>query len=645
MMPLPEDCSLPGGTPAWRHRLSTRILALTLGGLAIVLAMITGTLWLSWQLEGAGAAINDAGSLRMRANRVQIELIRASGTGRTETERLIAEQGRTLARLAAGDPSRPLFLPAEAGIQRQFALVERYWQGRMVPSARASLDTGHWQPYLANLTGFIDETNRLVTLIEQANERKSTLLRLSQGVLALVACMGSLAVAYLLYLWIILPLLRLQDGVRRMARHDFSVRLPVDSRDEFGELMQGFNTMADELEGLYRGLEARVTDKTQRLARQNHELSTLYGVLAFLNQPAEIEPLCRGFLSRVMQSFGAEGGSLRVLDAGGERLHLVVAEGLSPALASAAHCARVDACHCGQATRDGVVLVRTLGANPQGGEALPCAQAGFASLAAFRIGGVERTQGEFTLHFTGANPLTPAQTQLLTLLGQHLGVALENRRLSARARELAVSHERSLLAQGLHDSIAQGLNFIRMQVDLLKDARAADNQAEADEIVELIAGGADESYQDVRELLTNFRSKLGAGELVGGIREAAARFTRQSGVAVDLQLEDAGAPLSPEHQLQLLFIVQEALSNVRKHAGAGRVQLTLAGRGDLLLEIADDGDGFDAGEVSARGEGHIGLHIMRERAERIGARLEFDTRPGGGTRVRIQLPHAARQAA
>src|SRR5690606_14201190 len=106
----------------------------------------------------------------------------------------------------------------------------------------------------------------------------------------------ALPILYLLYLWIIHPVRRLQGGLQRMALREFGVRLPVDRRDEFGVLARGFNRMADELQELYTDLEARVAEKTAQLASQNEVLSALYDMAAFLNRPNDIEAVCRGFL-------------------------------------------------------------------------------------------------------------------------------------------------------------------------------------------------------------------------------------------------------------------------------------------------------------------------------------------------------------
>ena len=636
----------PDGLPPPRHRLSTRIIASSLAALVVVLSMISWTLWLSWQLEGAGAAINDTGSLRMRANRVAVELMRPQSGREVRSNEQIAEMDETISRLARGNPARPLFIPNDEAIRAQWHDVANYWQDIMKPAAQAALAQPDAAAYLQTLPEFVARADTLVRMIEQDNAGKTTALRLSQGVLAAIACAGTLAMIYLLYLWIIAPVLRLRDGLQRMADRDFSTRLPVESEDEFGALARGYNRMADELQDLYTGLETRVEQKTAQLAAQNREIGALYDMAAFLNQPNEIEAMCDGFLRRVMLQFDADGGSIRALDPQNEKLNLVVSVGLSDALVESEHCMKVDDCYCGVATRQaGVVVIQDFRHSPPDMD-LNCVRDGFASVAVFRIVTRDEVLGSYSLHFRQQRRLAPSDSQLLETLGQHLGVALDNRRLSAQARQLAVVQERGLVAQGLHDSLAQGLNFLNLQLQMLDAAVKRGDEDEVAEILPLLRTGVDESYQDVRELLNNFRSKLGQGDLQAAIESTVERFRRQTGIDIALRMDAGeGAPLPPDQQLQVLFILQEALSNVRKHSEASRVDVAVGNDRDFTLLIADNGQGYDPADVAARGEAHVGLHIMQERAARMRAVIKLDSRPGAGTRVALTLPGSERQAA
>ena len=168
---------------------------------------------------------------------------------------------------------------------------------------------------------------------------------------------------------------------------------------------------------------------------------------------------------------------------------------------------------------------------------------------------------------------------------------------------------------------------------------------EVESIVPALRAGVEESYQDVRELLHNFRTRLQEGNLVTSLETVVDKFRRQSGIEVDFSANSDGAPFPREHQLQLLFIVQEALSNVRKHASAHQVWLTLTDGEDFDLSIRDDGQGFDPNGADANGGAHVGIAIMRERAQRIDARLDVQSAPGTGTEVRVHLGRARRRAA
>jgi two-component system nitrate/nitrite sensor histidine kinase NarX len=630
----------PAPAIPFQYRLSTRIVALSSVALTLFLSMIVGTLWLSWQLEGAAAAINDAGSLRMRAGNVAIQASAHDAAG-VDAESAALDQ--TLAMLEHGDPARPLFLPSRADIQRQFLAVKENWQHALKPVrfARSTL-------YLQRLPGFIREANALVGMIEHENANKTAWLRRSQIALAALACAGTAAIVTLLYAWFVVPVRRIEHGLLRLERRQFGARLYVDTRDEFGHLAHGFNRMADELQDLYRDLAQRVADKTALLAARNGELVALYEMTAFLHEAHDVDALCRGFLDRVMRLFNADGGSVRVLARDGDKLHIVVSEGLSDTLVDTERCLTARQCACGFAASSGTTVVRDLRwpIAVESPLSTLCRNDGFVSVAAFGIVSPATSLGSFALHFRSPRTLLPTETRLLETLGKHLGTALQNHRLALASRQLAVAQERHLVAQGLHDSIAQSLNFLKMQLYLLENATALGAIDEIREIVPLLRGGLEESYEDVRELLVNFRTKFGKGDLFDAIRETAARFERQSGTRVQLDIdESSGLQLPADQQLQVLFIVQEALSNVRKHALASFVKIAMTNAADFSLTVEDDGEGYDPADIAGSGDDHVGFHIMRERAARLGAQLDLTGAPGQGARVALVLHADSRCAA
>lgn len=646
---LPEGVQVTGAAqakaaaPAWKNRLSTRIVISSVVALSLVLSMVGWTLWLSWQLAGTAAAINETGSLRMRANRIGLNLLRHDEAAQAQVVVDLREQGRILAHFAGDLPGRPLFLSTDAPLRQQFHAVTTRWD-ELADLAHEALVEGDSTAYLAQLPGFVAEADRLVHVLEVGNASKTTRLRILQSVLIVMACLGTMAMIFLLYRWIIRPVQTLQGGIQRMAARDFSVRVPVNNTDELGVLAQGFNRMADELQSLYEDLGEHVRQKTAELERQNRQLSALYGMTAFLNKPNDIEALCRGFLQRVMDEFHAAAGSIRVLDPSGERLHIVVSLGFSSALQESEHCMRTDACFCGEATQRGTMIIRDFRKLPRP-EEIGCMRDGFQAVSVFQIVTPEATLGTFSLHFRERTTMSPRELQLLEMLGQHLGAALDNQRLSIKARQLAVAEERNLVAQGLHDSLAQGLNFLNLQTQMLGSAVQQRRWDEVEEIVPLLKTGVSESYQDVRELLQNFRTRLGEESLRKAVDDTIGRFRRQTGLNVELHLDDRdGAPLHPDQQLQVLFILQEALSNVRKHAYASKVTVRIDNHRDFGMSIRDDGEGYDPKEVAERSETHVGLSIMRERAARLGGQLQMCSAPGQGTEVSLYLSQSDRLA-
>ncbi|OYO28589.1 type IV pili methyl-accepting chemotaxis transducer N-terminal domain-containing protein [Janthinobacterium sp. PC23-8] len=625
---------------SWQ-KLSTKIVGALLGMLALALTAIACTLFLSWQLEGSSAAINETGRLRMQTYRLTL-LVGSENRSGVQPQVLLVDD--MLAKIGRGDPQRPLFLPPSAAIKTGFERIVQAWQRELRPAALAVSSPAQARNFEQDAQGFAGQVDQLVRLIERDSEQRTFWLRGSQLILVGMAIIGTVSMIYLMFMLIIEPVTRLRLGMQRMKERDFSVRLAVDSNDEFGQLASGFNQMADRLQALYGNLEEGVRSKTATLEYRNRELALLYESAAFLQRPQPLEDLCGGFMERIVAYFEADGSTVRVLDAERGNLHMVVHTGLSEELVASEHCLKVGDCLCGTAVRENVARVHDMRRIDRAHE-LKCHREGFATVSVFQIHAHEQQMGFFNLHFRHARVFSERELALLETLGQLLGIALENLRLAAREREMAVSEERNLVAQGLHDSIAQSLNFLNLQVQMLDDSVRKARYDQVEDIVPALQAGIKESYDDVRELLLNFRSRLMEDDLIGSLRAALDKFRRQTGINAELLADVDGAPFPREQQLQLLFIVQEALSNIRKHAQASHVEVRLADDQDFTLTVSDNGVGFDAAAVLEKGESHVGLHIMRERAQRIDASFDVHAAPGHGTTIELHLAREQRRAA
>ena len=326
----------------------------------------------------------------------------------------------------------------------------------------------------------------------------------------------------------------------------------------------------------------------------------------------------------------------------------VVAQiGVPEELLQQSDCKHTSGCYCGrslQAIQPITLHTDTDRVLQDNGEPLHCAQAGFQGFAIFHVRTKQQDLGIYTLFFRRAHNLTQDEHKLLEALGSHLGVTINNLRLAARDRQLAVMEERSLMAQGLHDSIAQSLSFLNLQVQMLESALASGKQEQAQENLAFIRTGVQESYEDVRELLLNFRVRISKQELPDAVRSLLQRFEQQTRVAVHLEIGGNGLPLSPQEQLQVIFILQEALSNVRKHAQASHVDVRIRNDADLVMTVTDNGRGIDLAEMQSRQARHVGMSIMQERARRIHASIRIEHVPQGGTRVTLHLPEKERNA-
>lgn len=646
----------------FQQKLGNKIIGILLTFFVVALLAIGMTLIISWQLEGGAAAINDAGSERMRSYRIAYLLARSidSSPGGVSGEKTGASRGleyaadvrgeirnfeQILQGLEKGDPTRPLFLPRTPDVQVQMTLLHDTWYRDMKPRVLAVLASRHSAEqsrlvadYHPLLLHYVNQINDLVLLIEHNNAKGTALLRSFQLGLVALALIGTIALIYLFFLVVIRPVATLHEGIKRMALADFSVRLPVEAQDEFGELAQGFNQMADRLENLYATLEQRVEEKTVSLETKTLELAMLYEVAAFLNEPAALEDMCGGVLRKMIGLFDADGGAVRLTDEHTGLLHVVVHEGMSDTFLDGEGNLSLGECLCGETALTGVLVSWDLRKVSERTLLHRCKRDGFDSVVAVPIRLKNQILGIVNLFYRQARQLPYTEIRLLETVGRHLGVAIENHRLAACQREVAISDERNLLAQELHDSIAQSLAFLNIQVQLLHDSLLRDNRQEALDVLERIREGVQESYDDVRELLVHFRTRVEHANLEAAIRSALDKFEGQTGICTSFMQTGNGAPLPPENAIQVLHIIQEALSNVRKHSGATHVDVELTMAGEYAITVRDNGRGFEPGGMTgAEAETHVGLKIMKERSHRIGGELLIASTPGAGTTVTLAL--------
>lgn len=237
-----------------------------------------------------------------------------------------------------------------------------------------------------------------------------------------------------------------------------------------------------------------------------------------------------------------------------------------------------------------------------------------------------------------------AEVETLAALAIQVGLALEAARLQSELRILAIQSERERIAREMHDGLAQVLGYVNTKSQAVEELLAAGRVAEARRQLAELAGAARSVYVDVREAILSLSApvppELG---VTAALEEYAAAYAESSKLAVRFHAgpDATNAQLTAAAQGEVFSIAREALTNVRKHARAGRVDLTLALEGrELVLRIEDDGVGFDADVLAIGPERwpHFGLAGMRERAESIGGSIYWHSRSGAGTMVELHVP-------
>ena len=210
-------------------------------------------------------------------------------------------------------------------------------------------------------------------------------------------------------------------------------------------------------------------------------------------------------------------------------------------------------------------------------------------------------------------------------------------RLARHSDRLLRFEDRSAIANELHDSLAQSLASLTMQVRVLDDTLRQDNEVAIWKEMENIQAGLDEANIELRELITYFRLPVDGNGVVSAIEKAVSRFRLTSSIEAVLQNHWPEVNLPVEYERQVLRIVQEGLANVRKHSGADMVRILLNQAHDARRVLIED-DGIGMSLTSGEIDNHFGLSIMQERAGSIGATLQLESEPGDGTRIILTLP-------
>lgn len=626
--------------PSWKAL--NRSLLLRMGGAIAAIAMlaimgmsVSGLVAESTQ--GSGEGINRAGSLRMLSWKITTLYLAAVRDPQAKTiddlHRAVLKFDTTLQ-----DPSILAMLPrmGEAKVAVTYRQVREEWEAHIRPRfaaltgvdpaylARLRLpsDNGNSRALLDEMTLFVADINLLVKQMEESTEAKILVMRMVLGVALIITMMVVLLTIWLIHTQLVQPLRALLAQASQVGQGDLSARTEYTGEDELGQLGRAFNLMAEDLSKLYQDLESRVEQKTAELTRSNQSLELLYHSIARLHGAPPGKAIYLALLRDIEQVLELGHGIICLGEQGGGS-GVAVASTMANGEASPCEKAECVWCHGADQTRFSIVsdFHRRL--------TLPLADA-------------EKQYGVLILDIPEGRQLETWQIQLLEALSRHIGVAIGAERRIEQNRRVALLEERAVIARELHDSLAQSLAYMKIQVSRLQlTLKDPGKRSEAEQVLLELREGMSGAYRQLRELLTTFRLRMEGQDLPSALRQTVDEFIGRGNLGIELAIDLEGCALSPNEEIHVLHIVREALSNVLNHAQAGKAWISLACHddGEVLVSVEDDGVGI----AKSADLHHYGMTIMEERARTLAGALSVAPGPRGGTRVTLAFRPTSRR--
>jgi two-component system nitrate/nitrite sensor histidine kinase NarX len=454
--------------------------------------------------------------------------------------------------------------------------------------------------------------------------------------------LGGLLIGVLLYRiqrHLLEPLAHMRNWALRMRGGNLAVRIPVPAEGEFAELARDINNLGDVIQALSLDLDNQVRKQTERLAQKTRSLEILYDMAASINVSRDLDDLLTRFLHTLKEVVHARAATVRLLTPEGQ-MRLVASLGLEREVMEREQLLPLHRCLCGNAASAGEMRFASNVRQCEAVIGAPLLDRYDIEIIAVPLQYQGRTLGVYNL-FTETPGLAAREDmkELLTSIGRHFGMAIEKSRLDEEAKRLSLMQERTMLAHELHDSLAQTLHSLRFQVKMLDETLEHHGNPRVRQEIQQIKSTLDQANTELRQLLAHFRAPIDDHSRVPTIEDVVARFRKETGILTFLQKEWDLDRLPRSVEVQVLRIIQEALSNIRKHSQAHAVRLLLRSDpdGHYRVLVEDDGVGLEGRTPEGNAGEHIGLCIMQERARCLGGELRVESEPGEGTRVLLRF--------
>ncbi|HHD7738998.1 MULTISPECIES: nitrate/nitrite two-component system sensor histidine kinase NarX [Providencia] len=543
-------------------------------------------------VQGNAHAINKSGSLRMQSYRL-LSLVPLN----TQNQRYLDALESDLI-----SPELTQVVKIES-LTPQFDELYNYWLHILRPSLMEA-NTPNDARY--EVISFVSKLDELVHNIDEKTERKIAYVAMTQLIFISLVFLLLMGTIWHLRRKIYYPWVKLLSMVNAIGRKDFSQRYPKNNRqDELNALGETLNQMSDELALSYHQLEERVAEKTADLITKNKVLSYLYQSNQILHSSDPLYLRLQKVLIELENITILKNLSLRLYEESNEAYFHEIC------------------CHS-----TGLSEEKTTKLKQQISIDKPLSLQWDLSDNMHRygiiIGEIEDNQ-----------ILSDEQNNLVSVLAKQISGMLAMEHQIEQQQQLLIMDERSAIARELHDSIAQSLSCLKMQISYLQ-LQPEPLPEKPQQLLTEMRSEINTAYSQLRELLTTFRLKLMEPGLLPSLESTISEFSERMGYTVTLNYDLPAKSISPHQSIHIIQIVREALTNILKHANATSAEVSLNQYdGIVTITIIDDGAGITSNTDKLN---HYGLIIMRERALSLNGNCCITPRPQGGTEVKVTFP-------
>lgn len=586
-----------------------RVSAVVVSIVLLTVVSLLASYWISDRAGDDAYAINFAGSLRYQSFRLGL-LLSQPEPDPQQLEALTARIAQTWKK-----PTFTRLRNVSAEVDARYRTAFAFWQ-----AIQPQLVAGNAE-MPAQLDTLVRHLDELVTSIQHHAEANALLLQRVQIAALLLILLLSAIVVHWLRTGVAQPLAELTLVARRIGRGDFTYRTPSRRLDELGLLARALNRMSDAIATIQGRMEEQILHQTKALQRSNTTLQFLYDIANSIIEHPQGGIDYDSIVTRLARLVDAADIELCLMTDTGNRPYLQVRPGHTASDTCGAH--RCESCLAGE-------FIEQPAPRP------PLSQYSFPLLHD------QRHYGVLACRVEAGEPLDTWRRQLIQSVADQLALALSLQAQEDNARRLSLAQERTVIARELHDSLAQTLSYLKIQVARLNRALERRDHPQLQNVSEELQVGLGTAYRQLRELLTTFRLKVDGPGLLSALETSVEQLRRQTTMKIGLDYRLANLPLTPNEEVHLLQMIREAAQNAIHHSGGRELLIHIyeVDNGEVRLSVEDDGIGIDESPEKLN---HYGLAIMAERGRNLGGEIAIRRREAGGTGVYFHFTPACRR--